>query len=162
MTAAACNSVDNLWQTNEYKFNSHSCDPSRPVYTILQRINNRKTFLKTKRTATHVEKAAPREKKNVPQTAASNRHWVKRCAHLSSHSLADSTVVPKFIWGHLLSYASHPITVKGWVMIAGSDPRWNRGGFHKPPACWYCRGKKDGSVAGCAACGINLLGLKNG
>lgn len=86
-------------------------------------------------------KASPREKKLL-QIPASNGHWVKRCARLSSHSLAYLNVVAKFIWGHLLSDASHPITVKGWVMIAGSDPRWNRGGFHKAPACWYYREEK--------------------
>lgn len=76
------------------------------------------------------------------QIPASSSHWVRRYAWLSSHSLAYLNVVAKFIWGRFLSNASHPITVKGWVMIAGSDLRWNRGGFYKAPACWYYRKKE--------------------
>lgn len=113
-----------------------------------------------------MKKTAPWEEE-LRQIPASSSHWARRYAWLSSHSLTYLNVVAKFIWGHFLSYSSHPITVKGWVMIAGSDPRWNRGGFHSAPACWYYRGKKkkekkkrDGSVAGCTACGTHLLCFK--
>lgn len=88
------------------------------------------------------EKKASLWEEELRQIPASSSHWARRYAWLSSHSLAYLNVVAKFIWGRFLSYSSHPITVKGWVMIAGSDPRWNRGSFHSAPACWYYRGKK--------------------